>query len=262
MSYGKKRLGYGGSAKIAGSQVLVTAGTFDEALTVSYLSMISTPPTTTPVGRVQHADGTTGYTGSLSFDIHNAVMGSIFTTSTLLGRYFEFDVEINDGMSAWMMQKCKLTSLSLEGSAGGLVTAQVSFLAKTGKEVGVAIPSFFRDTEPLAYWYTGVGPSENVKDWTFSMNQEAELVYKNEDSMEPAYIKVGAVSYNLSVTSYGDLFPAGTSATILIGSSGFTLTGRPIGRGFSFGGITDVGSYSYTFETSSQDGSSDAVVIT
>lgn len=261
MPYGKKLLGYGGSASIAGVQVFVTAGSFDEEFAPSYLNMIQTPPSTAMAGRVQHADGTAGYTGSLSFDVYNAMLGSIFTTSTLLGRFYKFDVGINDGVYDWQMADCKLTSLSISGTVGGLVTAQVSFLALLGKKVGATPHVFLRDVEPLAYWYTGTGPSDNIKDWTLSMSQEAELVYKNENSTQPAYIKVGGVSYTLAVTSYENLFPAGTTTPITIGTSSFTLTGRPTVRGFAFGGITDIGSYSYTFETSSQTGRSNAVVI-
>jgi len=259
--FSKRLLGYGGSASIAGTQLFITSGNFDEAFAPSYLEMIDTPPATSPVSRVQHADGTAGYTGSLSFDIYDAAMSTIFTTSTLLGRYYQFDVGINDGTSDWQMVGCKATSLSLTGTVGGLVTAQVSFLAKTGKQAGATPHAFLRDVEPLAYWYTGTGPSDNIKEWTLSMNQTAELIYKNENSIQPAYIKVGGVSYSLAVTSYENLFPAGTTTPITIGTSSFTLTGRPTARGFSFGGITDIGSYSYTFETSSQTGKSDAVVI-
>ena len=106
------------------------------------------------------------------------------------------------------------------------------------------------------------GSIVDIKDWNLTMSQESELVYKNSNSMEPAYIKVGGVIYTLTVTSYQNLFPAGTTQAILLYTGIFTLTGRPTSRGFSFGGVTDVGAYSYTFETSSQTGASNAVVIT
>lgn len=257
-----KRLGYGGSASIAGTQVLVTGGAFDEARSVSYLDMISTPTTSTPAGRVQHADGTRAYSGSLGFDVHEDALVVFKAVGGLLERHFNFDISINDGVLDWKMSNCKATSVTLAGTVGGLVTASVSFLAKAGKVVGASGTTFLRDKAPLGYWYTGTGTSDNVKDWNLSMTQDASLVYTNEDTMEPDYIKVGGVSYELSVTTFEDLFPAGTTQSISIGTSAFTLTGRPVGRGFSFGGITDVGSYSYTFETSSQDGSSNALVIT
>jgi hypothetical protein len=257
----KKLLGYGGSASVAGAQVLVTSGSFDEARTVSYLDMINTPQSSNMVGRVQHADGVSAYSGSLSFDVHEGSMNIFSTSSGLLKRFYEFDVGINDGVYDWKMSKCKVSSISLAGSVGGLVTANLSFMAKSGRVVGSTPNAFLRDAILIGYWYTGTGASDNVKDWNLTMSQDVSLEYSNEDTMEPDYIKVGGVSYTMNVTGYTDLFPGGISQSISIGTSSFTLTGRPVGRGFSFGGITDVGSYSYTFETSSQDGSSDALVI-
>ena len=254
-----KRLGYGGSASIGGTQLLITGGSFDYARTVSYLNMIRTPPSATMAGRVQHADGIKDYTGSLSFDVHDGAM-ALFGTTALLGRYYEFTVGINDGVNDWKMEKCKATSVTVSGAVGGVVSAQVSFLAKTAKVAGGTPNAFIRDTAiPLGYWYTGGGSSDNIRDWSLTMAQEAQLVYRNEDSMDPGYIKVGLVSYVLSVTSYNSIT---APASINIGTSSFTLTGNTTGSGFSYGGITDVGSYSYTFETSSSTGKSNAVVIT
>lgn len=255
----KKLLGYGGSASIGSTQVLITSGSFDVAREVSYLNMINTPPSTTMAGRVRHADGTQGYTGSLAFDVHEGAMALFAVTGGLLQRYYEFEVGINDGVADWKMSKCKLSSLTLAGTVGGLVTAQVSFLAKEGKKTGATPSVFIRDTaDPIGYWYTGTGASDNIRDWNLSMSQEAELVYKNEDSIEPAYIKIGLVTYTLAVTSYQELTDP---AAITIATDSFTLTGNTVGKGFSFGGLTDMGSYNYTFETSSDDGDSDTLVI-
>ena len=269
MSSVKRTLGYGGSASIASTQVLITGGSFEQASAISYLNMISTPPSTTPAGRVQHADGVNSYAGSLAFDVHEEAMNIFSPTSGLLQRFHEFDIGINSGTDSsgiaydWKMSKCKLTSLTLAGAVGGLVTANLSYLALAGRAAGSTPNNFIRDSvTPLGYWYTGTGSSDDVKDWNLTMNQEAGLVYKNADSVEPAYIKVGNVEYVLTVTSFQDLFSAGTSQSIIIATDTFTLTGRSTSRGFSFGGVTDVGTYSYTFETSSQTGASDAVVIT
>jgi len=259
----KRHLGYGGSAAIGSTQVLITGGSFEQASAISYLNMISTPPATTPAGRVQHADGTNAYTGDLAFDVCQEYMSLFNPGGGLLQRFYEFDIGINDGASDWKMSKCKLTSLTLAGAAGGLVTANMSYLALAGKVVGSTPNLFIRDSvTPLGYWYTGTGPSDNIKDWNLTMSQEAGLVYKNSNSVEPAYIKVGGVTYVLTVTSYQDLYPGGTTQSILIYTDTFTLTGRPASRGFSFGGMTDMGTYRYSFETSSQTGASNAVVIT
>ena len=263
----KKVLGYGGSAAIGATQVLITSGGFEQASSISYLNMISTPPSVPAPGssgavRVQHASGTNAYTGDLSFDVHQAALALFSPGGGLLQRYFDFNIGIFDGESDWKMTGCKLTSLSLAGAAGGLVTAQLSFMALAGKALGTTPNAFIRDSaEPLGYWYTGTANGEDVKDWNLSMSQDAEFVYKNVDTVEPAYIKIGLVSYTLTVNSYQNLFPAGTSAAITIATDTFTLTGRPNSRGFSFGGVSDVGTYSYAFETSSQTGKSDALVI-
>ena len=273
----KKVLGYGGSAAIGATQVLITSGGFEQASSISYLNMISTPPSVPAPGssgavRVQHASGTNAYTGDLSFDVHQAALALFSPTGGLLQRYYAFDVGIQAGANDlgysgtiqedWKMTGCKLTSLSLAGAAGGLVTAQLSFMALAGKALGTTPNAFIRDSaEPLGYWYTGTANGEDVKDWNLSMSQDAEFVYKNVDTVEPAYIKIGLVSYTLTVNSYQNLFPAGTSAAITIATDTFTLTGRPNSRGFSFGGVSDVGTYSYAFETSSQTGKSDALVI-
>ena len=267
MSAIKRKLGYGGSASIASTQVLITGGSFEQAASISYLNMINTPPDVTPAGRVQHADGTNAYTGDLSFDVHQEAMSIFSPSGGLLQRFYEFEVGINDGTNDWKMTKCKLTSLSLAGSAGGLVTAQMSYMALSGKAIGSTPNLFIRDSvTPLGYWYTGTGSSDDVKDWNLTMNQEAELVYKNIANTpgvpeDPAYIKVGLVNYVLTVSSYQDLFPAGTTQSIMIATDTFTLTGRPTNRGFSFGGVTEMGFYNYVFETSSQTGLSDALVI-
>jgi hypothetical protein len=255
----KKKLGYGGSAIIDAYQVLITSGSFDKAIAVSYLNMINTPPSTTMAGRVKHADGTNAYTGTLAFDITEDTLGLFVVTGGLLQRFYEFDVGIFDGENDWKMEKCKLTSLSISGATGGTLNAQVSFLAKEGKVIGATTNDFIRDEPPIGYWYSGTGATDNVKDWTLTMNQEANLVYKNENSMEPAYIRVGLVSYILSVTSFKDL---ATPTTLLISTKSFTLTGDTSAYGFSYGGLTDLGTYSYTFETGSHNGESDALVIT
>ena len=254
----KKRLGYGGSASVAGRQVLITSGSFDEATSISYLNMISTPPSSTMAGRVKHADGTRGYTGSLAFDLYDDTLDLFVTTNGLLERYFKFDVGINDGVQDWMMKDCKLTSLSVSGAVDGLLNAQISFIS-LAREVYESVANvFIRDTAiPIGYWYSGTGASDDIKDWTLTMNQEATLIYKNDDTVEPAYIKVGLVNYALSVTSYKALT---TPATVLIETKSFTLTGETTGRGFAYGGLTDLGTYSYTFETSSNTKSNSLVI--
>ena len=255
-----KILGFAGSASIASTQLLVTAGSFNEAVSVSYQEMISTPPSSTMAGRVLHADGTKAYNGSLSFDVNDATMALFVVTGGLLERYWEFDVGIHDGVTDKKMQKCKLTSLSISGAEGGLVNATVSFLGLTGRQAGSTPNNFIRDNAPIGYWYTGDDASVGIRDWTLTMNQSADVVYTNEDVMTPNYIKVGLVNYSLAVTTYIDL-GAADQDHISISTSSFTLIGKRTGSNFNFGGLTDVGTYNYTFESSSDDGFSDTLVI-
>jgi hypothetical protein len=151
--------------------------------------------------------------------------------------------------------------LNLSGSVGGLVNASLSFLAKTGKSAGATTNAFIRDTAvPMGYWYTGNDSgSDDLKEWTLSMTQDAELAYLNQNTPEPGYIRVGLVSYTLDVTSYNEL--GADQDKIKIATTTFTLTGKTSGKGFSFGGVSDMGTYHYTFETGSDDGYSDTLVI-
>jgi hypothetical protein len=254
----KKLLGYGGGATIDGTAVLMTSGSFEESVSIPYLEMISTPPDTSMAGRVKHADGTTGYTGSISFDVTATAM-SVFSIGKLLKRNYSFAVNINDGVDSWKMSDCKVTSLTINGGVGGIVASQISFMSASAKGIGDAA-SFQRGAVPLGYWYTGVS-GLNLKSWTLMMSQNCEFVYKNissGDPESPGYIKTGIVSYSLNVDSYAPV----TTNTIKIGTGVFTLTGNMSGKGYAFGGITDLGTYSYTFETGSPNGASNSAVIT
>jgi hypothetical protein len=78
--------------------------------------------------------------------------------------------------------------------------------------------------------------------------------------MTPHYIKVGLVSYSLTINTYTEI---ANPSKFKIKTTTFTLTGDTASSGFSYGGLTDLGSYNYMFETSAQVGNptSDAIVI-
>ena len=99
-----------------------------------------------------------------------------------------------------------------------------------------------------------------VKSWTLSMNQEVVPVYGNGSGMEPLYLRVGLVDYSLDVESY-DAIGSGDSDEVTIESDTFTLTGKTSEKGYQFNGITDLGTYRYTFVTGTNTGASDGVVI-
>jgi hypothetical protein len=252
-----KRLGYGGAAVIDGSQVLITSGSFSIGKTIPYLNMINTPPNNTFAGKVKHMDGVTGYTGTLSFDLDEDSIG-LFTKSKLLARHYKFNVGIHDGVGQQVMTDCFASSVSISGAVGGLVNGTVSFMSKTAPVAATVARSFIRGNVPLGYWLTGDG-TNNIKDWSLTMNQDLSMEYLNEDSMEAGYIKVGLVSYSLNITSYEEMTD-GEQATIYV-PNGIVLHGDTVGKGFAYGGLTDLGSYSYEFETSSRNGKSDSLVI-
>jgi len=199
-----KKLGYGGGASIAGNQVLMTSGSFSTQENPSFLEPLSIPPTTDSRSRVLHADGVRGYSGQLALDVTDNFQ-SVLTTSTLLGRRYQFDVRIHDGETAQQMLDCYASSVNVSGASGGLVAANVSFLSASAPSSSIWSPSFVRDDEPLAYWYSG---RADVRDWSLTMNQVVSPVYGNTSNKLPLYLKVGLINYELSVTTFSAVSPS------------------------------------------------------
>ena len=238
-----KRLGYGGSAEIAGQQVLITSGSFAKSESPSYLEPFDIDPSAVSRSRVLHADGTEAYSGELSLEVTDRFL-TVLTTATLLGRYYSFDVGINNGEEAELMEDCYVTSLSLSGAPGGLITASVSFISANEAASSLSVANaFVRDDEPLGYWYSG---NTDVRDWSFSMNQAATPMYNNQNVKTPQYIKIGMVDYNLSVTTFDSVI---AHNSISIKTNSFTLTGVTTSSEYAFAGVTDLGNYRHTFET-------------
>lgn len=260
-----KRLGYGGSAMVDTVQVLITSGSFSTSTAQTYLNMISTPHSGTMAGKVLHADGISSYTGSISFDVTKAAMG-MFSTSRMLGRFHPFDVGINDGNNQYDMTNCKLTSLSLTGAAGGLVSSSLSFMAGGAFSGATVTNDFIRDDATkgylIGYWWTGAHSDLKVKSWTLTMTQDVQAAYGNLNSVEPLYLRVGLVEYSLVVESYTRMSYPNQSNVVRISTDSFTLTGNTNEEGFQYNGVTDLGTYSYTFSTGSTDGTSNMSVLT
>ena len=251
-----KILGYGGSASVDGKQVLISSGGFSKDVSVSYLEPYDLAPTSSSRSRVKHADGVEAYGGDLSCDVTDRFL-DVLTASKLLKRRYKFDIGIDDGEDAYMMEDCYVTSLTISGAAGGLVTASLSFISASEHSSSVLVSnSYIGDDVPLGYWYSG---NTDVREWSFSMNQDASPVYHNSNTMEPRYIKVGLVDYSLEVLAL-DGFQA--HSVIDIKTRTFTLTGVTSSQNYSFGGVTEIGNYRHTFETSASASSgSDGVII-
>jgi len=237
-----KRLGYGGSAEIDGFQVLITSGSLDENRTVSYLEPLDIPPSPgNRRSRIEHADGTISYTGAISFDV-TAPFLNVLTVNTLLQRFYTFDIGIDDGNDSFKLQDCKLTSLSLAGDPAGLITASIGVMAPA-QMISIAIDNdYILEDDPLGYWWSG---NAAVRNWSFSMSQDVTPVYVNENALTPKYLKVGLVNYSLEVTTY----TAPNVDVINIATATFTLTGNTTAYGYVYGGQTDLGMYTHSFET-------------
>lgn len=242
MTTDAKRLGYGGSAEIDGKQVLITSGGFNTQVSGSYIEAYGIPPTTASRSRMKHADGTEAYSADLSLDVSDKFL-EILTVTKLLGRRYKFNIGIHDGESGQVLNDCYVSSLSLQGVVGGLVSAQLSVVSAKEPASGTVANVFLRDDAPLGYWYSG---NTAVRDWNFSFNQVVAPVYGNEDGKLPLYIKVGLVEYSLSCTTYESLQ---AHSVINISTKSFTLTGISSVKGYSFNGVTELGTYSHTFET-------------
>ena len=253
-----KTLGYGGSAEIDGVQMLLSSGGFENAVAPSYINAYDIDPSEVPRSRMLHADGVNSYTGSIGFEVTQAALG-VISTAKLLKRYYKFNIGINDGDAAYVMEDCYVTSLSLTGAPGGLITAQLGVAARAKQSAGLVADNYIlRDAahQPYGYWYSG---NTDVRDWSLSMTQDVQPVYSNENTMDPRYMKVGLVVYSLQVTTY-DAVQA--HDTIGVATSSFTLQGETNAEGYTFNGITDLGMYSHTFESSSDAtvGSQDPVI--
>lgn len=255
-----KRLGYGGSAVLDGVQVLVTGGSFESMTSPSYIEAASIQPFANQRGRILHASGTRSHSGSISFDVTETSLGLF---PAMLKRGFTCIAGIHDGENSLRMTGVRFGSVSLTGAAGGVIACTASFQGVSAAvSGGVANVNLFNDEaldssqRPLAYWQSG---NVGVREWSFSMSQELTPFYGNLNSLDPLYLKVGLISYSLSVTTYEQVRP---HTSISISTSAFSLQGTTTSRGYSYGGQTDLGSFTHTFETaaSASAGAGDEVL--
>jgi hypothetical protein len=255
-----RRLGYGGSAEIDATQVLITSGNFDKNLTPSYLEPLELPPADVRRSRIRHAAGTHVYTGSISFDVTEKFLAAFDSVDAgLLQRFYEFKVGINDGEDEYVYEQCRLTSMSLSAAPAGLIAGTISVMARDEMEAGSIANNYILDDAdqvPIGYWWSG---NTDVREWTFTMNQDVTPVYINENQTWPKYLKCGLVSYSLDVVTYTE---ADVDA-IDIRTKSFTLTGDTTSNGYSYGGQTGLGMYSHSFETAAvaASGSSGIIIV-
>jgi hypothetical protein len=235
-------LGYGGSAVVDGIQVLVTSGNFTKEQTISYINMLEVPPTNESRTRVAFAPGAHIVNGSIAFDLTSSFMSKL-TTSQFLRRRHLFNIGLHDGIDSYTLDNCYMTGLALNGAPGGLISVNVSFLAKEDWETGTVSNTFIRDQEPYGYWYSG---NVDVRELTFTVNQDVTPVYVNEDEVFPRYFRVGLWDATLEVVTYDQIRE---HDTVEIATSTFRIVGNTAGSGYNFGGQTDLGNYTHRFDS-------------
>ena len=250
-------LGYGGSAEVDGVQVLVTSGSFSRDRTISYINMVNVPPNNESRTRVSFAAGTHVVNGSVSFDVTSTFMSKL-STSAFLRRRHQFDVGLHDGIDGYVLENCYMTSLSVSGAVGGLIALSLSFVSVETWASGTVKNAFIRDQVPLGYWQSG---NTDVREWTFSVNQDVQPVYVNEDEVLPRYLKVGLWDASLEVTTFDQIRE---HDDIEISTKTFTVVGNTANSGYNYGGQTEFGTYTHRFDSGTELGStldSDKAII-
>ncbi len=260
MSETLKLAGYYGAGTIDGSSVLITSGSVTTTRNVSYLEMVALPKTGM-AGRVIHADGTESYEATIGFELYTGSTG-ILSASGLLSRGRSHTFSMSDGYNGVKGTNCYVTSASFSASSGSIISGNVSFTCKDKFSFGNAANDWKGEETPMGYWISG--GNGKIASWSLSMSQNAEPMYGNEDKVEPHYIKIGLVSYELTVDSYERIktdTETDSDASINIGTGEVTLKGSITGTGYDFGGTGNLGTYKYVFGTGSNTGKSNTLVI-
>ena len=277
MTNSAKHLGYAGSAIIGNSsgdanptQVLVTGGSASSVVSPSYLQPINIYPTAT-AGRpeisrskVLHGDGVYNITGSVNFDVTSDAM-ALFVTTKLFQRAWRptagtgFTLGIFDGERGSRLDNCYVTSLSLSGSPGGLISCSLAVMSGgVPTSDDSLVHSYVLTDTPYGYWWSG---NTDVRDWTLNFTQDVAPVYYNAATapMPPRYLRIGMITATLDVSTYDVLH---TYDAVTIVTKSFTLKGVTTLRGHTYGGQTDLGTHQHTFETASDAtiGSDDPVL--
>lgn len=261
-------LGFQGAGWINGVQVLMTNGGFSAQQTAAYTEPYNIDRDGYTRSKVHHADGVSVNTGTIGFDLTASSLIDLLTINVLLKRGFTFPVEIFDGNVNLKALGCMVNSLTISGSSEGLINASMSFMYPSGTVSGSFIPAFNRNNiaspapqAPMGYWYAGV-PGLKIKSWSLMFTQNLSPVFlNNSGSIYPKYLKAGLTSFTLNMTTFSPL--GGTEMPgkyVLIGASAFKVYGSTTESGYTFGGQTDVGTYSHVFESSALNVSSGSII--
>jgi len=258
------KLGYGGQAVLNGTRVLVTSGNMENSVNPVYTNAYSQPVSTDSRSRVLHADGTVTHTGTIGFDL---TTDSLSALKPLVSRGAVFKVGLYDGENGMEMEKCYVTSISMNGSPSGFITASVGFSSAfpASKADGGSANNRDGFTENIIpYWWSG---NSYVRDWSFSFNQQVVPKFANKNSYllqnegilasSPLYLFIGEIDCSLDFTTFVPL----VTDTVSVASSGFRIVGRTNGSSYGFAGQNDLGTYKYSI-VSSAIGTNDSAVLT
>ena len=250
--------GFSGGGKLDGATILVTSGSVTSGVTPAYLEMTALPKEGM-AGRVIHADGVARHEASLGFELYSGSSGAI---STLFDRGTTHSFEMSDGYNGVSGTEGYVTSATIQAASGGIISGSVSLVFKKEFSYSASSNTYLGSEIPLGYWISGGG---KISDWSLSMSQDAQPMYGNTDDTDPHYIKIGTVSYELSVTSYEQVAKeaSGTAktTTINIGVGEKTIIGTISETGYNFGGTSGLGTFTYKFSSGSNDGKSGTLVI-
>jgi hypothetical protein len=253
-----KVLGYGGSGVINNIQVLMNSMSLNRERSIGYQEMLSVPYDNAMRSKVSYGTGTLIINGSMSFDITANAL-NLFSNTALFQRGFIFPVALSEGLDnddnplpTYKLENCLMSSISLNGSPGGLLTASVNFIsAEDWIKNDPVVNDFIRDEEPYGYWYSG---NIDVSDWTFNVNQTTSPVYTNENTEWPKYIRYGLWEISLETTTYVNPHEYDV---ISVATKTFKIIGKTTSQGYEYGGQTDMNTYSHTFSSSIDPSSAD-----
>ena len=151
------------------------------------------------------------YEGGISFPV--AVSGSCSNVSSNLIPLFlaakhatEFDIAITQScLSARLFKNCKINSLSIQATAGDVVTANANIVAMDAEDIDPG--DLFQDNQKLITWdqvvLDGGGGFDNEQIDAFSMdiNNNINTIYTH-GSLKPRELRVGMQEVKGTVTLY------------------------------------------------------------
>jgi hypothetical protein len=258
MSADVKKLGYEGAVQIVVNdgtpvQILATSASFQVDKTTPTLVGIDMPPPTSGSGaavrsKFAYADGILSSSGSFSFDCTDSALDAMIAIFSKRG--VRFEVRIDAGEGGLLMRDCYMTTASLAGSTGGLVSGSLSFNSKNDWVDGAGFtpthgdPSSATYEPPMAYWYTGSASINDLKDWSLSINQTVTPMYGNVSGLLPLYMRIGTMDVSLTVSTY---LAIQKLEVVAIKTATATITSGTTGsNGFSTS-PTELATYTHTF---------------